>query len=213
MYKNQRHACLRTLSRLGLVCAVCMSLQACVGLLVGGAVMGTVAATDRRTLGAQTEDKTIAVKGEVRLSNALGEEAHVNVNAYNRRVLLTGEVHSAEARATAERELAAIEGVLGVTNEIQVVGASNFSARSNDVLLTTKVKASFIDNAALSASAFKVVSEAGVVYLMGRVTQREGDQAADVASRVSGVRKVVKMFEYISEDELKEMQIQPGKSG
>ena len=190
---------------LSLSCAALLSLQGCVAVVVGGAVVGTLTATDRRTLGAQTEDKAIAFKGEIAVKRVLGEGAHVNVNSFNRRALLTGEVADEKAKEAAEKEVRAIDGVLTVLNEIQISGLSNFSARSSDTVITTKVKASFVDTKDLYASASKVVTEAGTVYLMGRVTQREGNLAASVAAGVNGVRKVVKVFEYITEDELKKM--------
>jgi len=99
--------------------------------------------------------------------------------------------------------------VVSVMNELQVSGISSLSSRSNDALITTKVKATFVDTKDMFASAFKVVTEGGVVFLMGRVTQREGDRAAQVAASISGVRKVVKVFEYISEAELQEMTVKP----
>ncbi|WP_399310985.1 BON domain-containing protein [Undibacterium oligocarboniphilum] len=212
MFKAGQKKIIRSCLMAGLCCTALLSLQGCVELAVGSAVVGTFAATDRRTLGAQTEDKAIMVKGEVRLANALGDGAHVNVNAFNRRALLTGEVPDEQTKAAAEREVKAIEGVVSVMNEIQIAGASNFTARSNDAYITTKVKATFVDTKDLYASAFKVTTEAGVVYLMGRVTQREGAQAADVAAGISGVRKVVKVLEYISEDDLKAMLVQPNKA-
>ncbi len=202
----------RPVAMVGLCCATAMSLQGCVEMVVGSAVVGTFAATDRRTFGAQTEDKAIVIKGETRIPRLLGKNGHVNVNSFNRRVLLTGEVVDENAKAAAEREILAIDGVVSVMNELQVTGFSDFSARSNDTLLTTKVKATFVDNKELQANAIKVVTEAGVVYLMGRVTQREGGLAADLASSISGVRKVVKVFEYISETEWKEYQTTPNKT-
>lgn len=201
----------RPLAMISLCCAAVVSLQGCVEMMVGSAVIGTFAATDRRTFGAQTEDKTIVLKGENRVARALGDAAHVNVSSFNRRALLTGEVADEQAKTTAEREVRAIEGVQAVSNELQISGLSNYSSRSSDALITTKVKASFVDTKDLYGSAFKVVTEAGVVYLMGRVTQREGDLAGEVARGVSGVRQVVKVFEYIGEAELKEMTASPNK--
>ena len=191
-----------------LVCALLASvagLQACVAVVVGGAVVGTMAATDRRTLGAQTEDKAIVFKGEAAMRRALGDAAHINVNSFNRHALLSGEVADEAAKQKAEQELRAIQGVQSVHNEIVISGLSNFSARSNDTLITTKVRASFIDTKDMYGSAFKIITEAGTVFLMGRVTQREGNQAASIAAGVNGVRKVVKLFEYLSEEELKAM--------
>ena len=194
-----------------LLCSAVVSLQGCVAVVVGGAVMGTLAATDRRTFGAQTEDKAIVLKGEMAIKRVLGDAAHVNVNSFNRLALLTGEVADEQARMAAEKEVRAIQGVMAVQNEILVSGLSNFSARSSDALITTKVLASFVDTKDLYGSAFKVVTEASTVFLMGRVTHREGDLAARVAAGVNGVRKVVKVFEYITEDELKSMTASSSK--
>lgn len=193
-----------------LVCgAVLVSLQACVGIMVGGAVVGTLAATDRRTLGAQTEDKTIAVKGESRIPNVIGPNDHVNVTSFNRKVLLTGEVRDEAAKAAAEREAAAIEGVQSVVNELGIGGASSYTSRSNDTVITGKVKASFVDNKNLSANSIKVVTERGEVFLMGRVTQAEGNLAAEITRGVSGVMKVVKVFEYITDEEYRMLNTTP----
>ncbi len=193
-------------ARLSIIGALALNLSGCIELAVGSAVMGGFAATDRRTFGAQTEDKAIVLKGEGRLSQVFGKAAHINVTSFNRRALLTGEVADDNARQLAEREIRAIDGVAHVVNEIQIAPLSDLGSRSNDALITTKVKASFVDTESLSANSFKVVTEAGVVFLMGRVTQREGALGADVASRTSGVRKVVKVFDYISEQELQEMR-------
>jgi osmotically-inducible protein OsmY len=199
----------RRLQRAFAATAVCgmvaLGLQGCVEMAVGSAVMGTLAATDRRTLGAQTEDKTIVVKGEARARNLVGDAGHVNVSSFNRKVLLTGEVKDEATKQAVEREIGAIEGVQGVVNELEVGGVTSLTARSNDSLITGKVKASFVDTKDLYANSIKVVTERGDVYLMGRVTSREANLATEVARGVSGVRKVVKVFEYISEDDLKQM--------
>lgn len=191
----------RPLAAVALCGVVLTSLQGCVEMAIGTAVVGTLAATDRRTFGAQTEDKTIVLKGESRVANLVGGAGHVNVTSFNRKVLLTGEVRDEAMKAAVEREVSAIENVQSVINELEVMGVSSFTSRSNDSLITGKVKASFVDAKDLYANAIKVVTERGVVYLMGRVTQREGNLAADVASNVSGVHKVVKVFEYISEED------------
>jgi len=189
--------------------AMLTSLTGCIELMVGGAVMGGVAAADRRTLGAQTEDKTITVKGEAKLPGLVGDAGHVNVNSFNRNVLLTGEVRDEAMRQSVEREIRNIPGVEGVTNEMVIAGPASYTSRSNDALITTKVKASLVDMKTISAASFKVVTENGTVFLMGRVTQREGTVAADVARSVSGVQKVVKLFDYITEAELKQLQPDP----
>jgi osmotically-inducible protein OsmY len=174
-------------------------------MAIGTAVVGTLAATDRRTFGAQTEDKTITLKGETRVANLVGNAGHVNVASFNRKVLLTGEVRDEAMKAAVEREVGAIENVASIVNELEVLGNSSFASRSNDTLITGKVKASFVDARDLYANSIKVVTERGVVYLMGRVTQREGHLAGEVARGVSGVQKVVKVFEYISEDDLRQL--------
>jgi osmotically-inducible protein OsmY len=174
--------------------------------VAAGAVGGTLAASDRRTFGAQTEDKAIAVKAEVKFPNLVGSAGHVNIASFNRRVLLTGEVRDEEMKNAVEREVRAIEGVLSVTNELEIAGPSSYTSRSNDAIITTKVKASLVDAKDISANSVKVVTERGNVYLMGRVTQREGGIASDIARGVPGVYKVVKVFEYISEDEWKQYQ-------
>lgn len=194
------------LPKLILGAALLASLSGCVEMVVGGAVMGAVATADRRTLGAQTEDKSITVKAELRVPKIAGQDAHVNIAAFNRKVLLTGEVPDAATKANVEREVRAIEGVQSVENELEVAGPSSYTSRSSDALITTKVKASLVDMKTISATSFKVVTERGIVYLMGRVTQREGQLAADITRGVSGVQKVVKIFEYISEDELRALQ-------
>jgi osmotically-inducible protein OsmY len=189
------------------------TLSACAPILVGGAVSGTIAATDRRTFGAQTEDKSIVVKAELKMPNIVDKSSHINVNSFNRRVLITGEVPDEETKAKVEREVRGIEGVVNVTNELEVGFTSSYTSRSNDALITSKVKLSLADAKDISANSFKVVTEKGAVFLMGRVTQREGAQAAEIARGVSGVTKVVKVFEYITEDEWKQYQPSQASQG
>jgi osmotically-inducible protein OsmY len=191
----------RPLAAIALCGAVTISLQACIPIAVGGAVaMGGLSASDRRTIGAQTEDKAIALKAGKRIGNLIGDNGHVNINSFNRKVLLTGEVQDQQMKETVEREAAAIEGVLSVVNELEVSGTASVTSRTSDTIITGKVKASLVDTKDISANLYKVVTERGIVYLMGRVTQREGRIAGEVASGVSGVTKVVKVFEYIEED-------------
>jgi len=139
--------------------AMLTSLTGCIELMVGGAVMGGVAAADRRTLGAQTEDKSIALKGESRIPSIVGDAGHVNVTSFNRRVLLTGEVRDDAMKNAVEREVRNIEGVESVANELIIAGPASYTSRSNDALITTKVKASLVDMKTISAASFKVVTE------------------------------------------------------
>jgi osmotically-inducible protein OsmY len=185
-----------------------VSLQGCVAVVAGGMVAGAVSATDRRTLGAQTEDKAIAVKAETRLPQIVGDAGHVNINSYNRKVLLTGEVRDEAMKRAVENEVRSITNVDNVINELEVAGPSSYTSRSSDTLITSKVKLSLADKKTVSANSFKVVTERGNVYLMGLVTQREGNIAAQVAQGVSGVMRVTKIFEYISEEDLRAMQPQ-----
>lgn len=178
-------------------------LSACAPLLVGGAVVGgTMVVADRRTTGTQVEDQSIEVKASNRLKEVVGDRAHVNVTSYNRTVLLTGEAINEADKVAIEQAVQRIENVRSTVNEVAVTIPSSLSTRSNDALLTGKVKATFIDAKDLQANAFKVVTERGNVYLMGRVTEREATRATDLARTVSGVQKVVRVFEIVSEQEL-----------
>jgi osmotically-inducible protein OsmY len=192
---------------LGAALAATTLASGCAPLVIGGAAMsGALLYTDRRTSGAQLEDQAIEFKAGPRLKDALGERAHLNVTSYNRLVLVTGEVASEEDRAAAEKAMAGVENVRSVVNEAAVMGLSSLTSRSNDTLLTSKVKAAMIDDGNLQPSAVKVVTERATVYLMGRVTEREANRAAEVARGVSGVQKVVRVFEIISEAELKAIE-------
>lgn len=182
-------------------------LGACAPLIIGGAMVGTaLSVTDRRTSGAQVEDQAIELKAVARLREAVPAEANVSVTSYNRTVLLTGEAPTEAARTAAEQAVARIDNVRATVNELAVMGSTSVSARSNDSILTSKVKAAFIDAKDVQANAIKVTTERGTVYLMGRVTEREANRAAEVARATSGVGKVVKVFEVISEAELAAMQ-------
>lgn len=177
--------------------------SACAPLVVGGAMMGTaLMATDRRTSGMQVEDQGIELKAANRLREQLGDRPHISVNSYNRIVLLTGEAPNEADRAAAERLVAQVENVGRVINEISVGFNSSLSSRSNDVLIAGKVKASLVDARDLISNAFYVVVERGIVYIMGRVTEREINRATEIARGVAGVQKVVRAVEIISEEEL-----------
>lgn len=194
---------------LGLLAGVTLAaaLAGCAPLLVGGAaVSGALIATDRRTSGAVLEDQSIELKAKARIREAVGDRVHVNVTSYNRSVLLTGEAPAEADRATVEATVARIENVRGVLNEVKISPIVSLAEMSNDALITSKVKASLVDARDVFANAFKVVTEHGVVYLLGRVTEREADRAVEIARGVGGVRKVVKVFEIISEAELAEKQ-------
>ena len=171
-------------------------LSACVPVVVGGAAAGGAMVSDRRTSGIYVEDENIELKALKMIETNLGSTAHVNVTSYNRNVLLTGEAPSAEAKSKAETMIKTITNIRGITNEIVVGEKSTISSRSNDAYLTTKVKTQFVTENKFSANYVKVVTENNVVYLLGIVTKSEADAAAEIASNTSGVRKVVKLFEY-----------------
>lgn len=185
-------------------------LSACVPLVVGsGFAGGVMVAMDRRTSGAQLEDQGIELRGANRLKEALGENARVNVTSYNRQVLLTGEVARTEDIQRAEQIIAKVENVNSVVNDLAVGIPAALTQRSTDLLITSKVKASLIDAKDLQANAFKVVTERNVVYLMGRVTPREGNRATEIARGVKDVAKVVRVFETLTEEELARLGQQP----
>jgi osmotically-inducible protein OsmY len=199
----------RLFTLLTLIVGLSASLTACFPVIMGGAVMGGFVATDRRTSGTQLEDEGIELRASSRIRDQLGERVHVNVTSYNRRVLLTGEVPSAQDRQLAEQIASRVENVQSVVNELGVQDKSTLSQRASDSLIDGRVKASFVDAKDLFANAYKVVTERGTVYLMGRVTQREADRATEITRATSGVQKVVRVFEIISEDELRNMLPQP----
>jgi osmotically-inducible protein OsmY len=184
---------------------VLLALQAaaCAPLVVGGAVLGsTVMLADRRTAGAQVEDQAIELKASNRLKEVLNDRSHVNITSYNRTVLLTGEAATDTDKANIEQTVQKVENVRSTVNELAVMLPSALTTRSNDALITGKVKATFIDAKDLQANAFKVVTERGEVYLMGRVTEREANRATELARAVGGVQKVVRVFEIVTEQEL-----------
>ncbi|ABM40668.1 transport-associated protein [Acidovorax sp. JS42] len=183
--------------------ALAGSLAGCAPLVIGGgAVVGTLMATDRRTTGTQVEDEGIEMRTASRIRETLGDRVHVNVTSYNRQVLLTGEVPTAADGQKVEQIAQGVDNVRSVVNDLGVMPASSLTQRSRDTFISTKVRASLVDAKDLSANAFKVVTERDVVYLMGRVTQREAKRSAEIARGVDGVRKVVRVFEVVSEEEL-----------
>ena len=191
------------------ILALAGTLSACAPLVLGGAAVGTMVAIDRRTSGAQLEDEGIELRAASRLREAIGERGHINVNSYNRQVLLTGEVASEADKQNAEQVVSRVENVKGIVNDLAVMGNSSLTQRSADTLTTGKVRASLVDDKLLTASAFRVVTERGTTYLMGLVTQREADRATAIARGVGGVQRVVRVFEMISEEDLRRIAPQP----
>lgn len=198
-----------SIRRAGLVlvvlCTSVVTLSACIPLALGGAVVTGMVASDRRTTGTVVEDEGIELRASSRIRENLGERAHVNVTSYNRQVLLTGEVSSAQDKQLVEQIVSGVDNVRHIVNELGVMGNSTLTQRSSDSLVTGRVKASLLDAKDLFANSFKVTTERGTVYVMGRVTAREAQRATDVISATTGVQKVVRILETISEEELARM--------
>jgi osmotically-inducible protein OsmY len=185
------------------------TLAGCAPLIVGAAAVGTgLMVTDRRSTGAQIDDETIEARAAVRLTEQLGDQVHINVTSYNRQVLLTGEAPSAALKERAQQIVARVDNVRSVINEIAVMSPTTLPQRSGDVLITGKVRASLVDARDLQATAFKVVTEHGNVYLMGRVTQREAERATNIARQIGGVQRVVRMFEIVTPEELRALGVE-----
>ncbi len=200
----------RALPRMAVLAAALAAttlLGACAPLLIGGAMVGgSMMAVDRRSSGTQVEDQAIELKAGSRIGEALADRGHVSTTSYNRMVLVTGEVPTEADKATVEQTVSRIDNVRSVVNELAIAGTSSLASRSSDVLITSKVKASMVDAKDVQANSFKVVTERGVVYLMGRVTEREAGRATDIARGVSGVQKVVRLFEVVTDAELANLQ-------
>ncbi len=190
-------------SRIVIGTLLASSLSGCFPLLVGGAVVGgSLVATDRRTSGSLVEDEGIELRASSRIRENLGERVHVNVTSYNRQVLLTGEVPNLQDKQLVEKIVSGVDNVRNIVNELDVMGNSTLTQRSSDSLVTGRAKAALVDAKDLFASAFKLTTERGTVYVMGRVTAREAKRATDIISNTSGVQRVVRILEIISEEEL-----------
>ena len=173
-----------------------LALQGCPAVVAGGGLMAMSSVEDRRTTGTQLDDSAIESRAASRIAEKLGERAHINVTSFNRAVLLTGEAWDDATRAEAEKITAAVPTVRSVTNEVQVSGLSSIGSRTSDTAITANVKGRFINVQGLNPVHVKVVTEAGVVYLLGLVTEAEAETATELARTTSGVRKVVRVFEY-----------------
>ena len=186
---------------------MCLGLASCAApLMFGGVIGGAMVASDRRSTGIQVEDEGIEQRSATAIRENFGSKEHVSITSYNRQVLITGQVSNDTVRRQVESLIGRVENVRAVVNELTIGPASTAGDRASDALLVAKVKASMVDTEDVFANIFKVVGERGTIYLMGRVTQRESQRATDVVRGVSGVKRVVRVFEYITEDELRAMQ-------
>lgn len=182
-----------------LLAAFVPMLSGCFGAAAVGVGAGALAFADRRATEVQVTDEGIELRSGNRISEKYGSNTHVNVTSYNRTVLLTGEVPDAAAKSNIEKLVSEVPNVKAISNELQIAGTSTLTARSNDTYITSKVKARFVDANTFAANHVKVVTEAGVVYLMGLVSQKEANAAVEIARTTGGVQKVVRVFEIISD--------------
>jgi len=189
-----------------LVCT--LGLSGCFGLAVTGAAVGTMAVLDRRSLGAQTEDQSIELRGLRELNQEINTPGtgSISITSFNRRVLLSGQTATEATRQKAEEVIRTrVPNIKDIYNEVEVIGTADFVTRSKDTGLTARVKTGLVRERNVSVNAIKVVTERSTVYLMGLVTHEEGERAAIISSRVSGVTRVVTLFEYITKEELEKI--------
>lgn len=183
---------------LALLIALAATLSGCAPLVVGGAVAGgAMVAVDRRQPDIMATDERIELQAVSNINDRLKDQVHVNVTSYNKQVLLTGEAKTEPLKQDVERIAAGLPEVKGVVNELRVAAPSDFSARSSDSYITSVVKSRMVTAQKFNPIHLKVVTEAGVVYLMGLVTRKEADDATQIARTTSGVKRVVRVFEYI----------------
>jgi osmotically-inducible protein OsmY len=210
---NRSPSLVRLSATLLIALAASTSLTACFPLLLGSAVVGSsVVLIDRRTTGSQIEDETIELKAANRLGDVLGKRGNVSVTSYNQLVLIVGDVTSEDDRKLVEQTVSRIDKVRSIVNELALFSALPASSFGSETLLTSRVKAALVDSKDPLANVVKVVSQRGTIYLMGRVTEREATQAAEAARSVSGVQKVVRVFEILTEAELASMKTMPASS-
>lgn len=202
----------KTLAWTALAIGTLTAAQGCIPVIVGGTGAAVAMATDRRSSGAYVEDEGIEWKASNRINERLGDKVHVNATSFNRKLLLTGEAFNEASREEAGRIAAAVENVKEVVNDLRIAPTSTLSARGNDSYISSKVKARFVDQKDFRIQQVKVTTEAGTVYLMGLVTEKEGNAATEVARTTNGVQKVVRVFEYISEEEARRLDNITGSS-
>ncbi len=202
----------KTLAWTALAIGTLTAAQGCIPVIVGGTGAAVAMATDRRSSGTYVEDEGIEWKAGNRINERLGDKVHVNVTSFNRKLLLTGEAFNEASREEAGRIAAAVENVKEVVNDLRIAPTSTLSARGNDSYISSKVKARFVDQKDFRIQQVKVTTEAGTVFLMGLVTEKEGNAATEVARTTNGVQKVVRVFEYISEEEARRLDNITGSS-
>ena len=193
---------IRSLAALALVLPV---LSGCFGAAAVGVGTGALMLADRRNAETYVSDEGMELRAGNRISEKHGDKVHVNVTSYNRMLLLTGEVPSEAVKADVEKIASGVPNVRSISNELAIAGPSSFGGRGNDSYLTSKVKARFVDANKFAPNHVKVVTEAGVVFLLGLVTQAEANAAVEIARTTGGVQKVVRVFEIISPEQAREL--------
>jgi len=187
-------------SNLILACFLLTQLQACAApLLVAGAAGGATVANDKRSTRSMVDDQVIEAKTKDKIyaDTEIAKKIHINVTSYNGVVLLTGETLSRSLRTHVINITRHIDNVRRVHNEIRVADLTGLGSRTNDSWITSKVKTQMLAAKGFKSPQIKVTTETGTVYIMGLVTKEAGNQAAEIARNVSGVKRVVKLFEYI----------------
>ncbi|HMN77523.1 MAG TPA: BON domain-containing protein [Burkholderiaceae bacterium] len=202
--------------RLATLCAalaLTQGLSGCAPLVVGGAMAATtMMATDRRSAGTQIDDQSNELKAAGAIQSVLGDRGHVNATSFNRVVLLTGEVPTAADKQAVAKAVTGIETVRYLVDEVAVMPNSSMGTRTNDTIITGKVKAAFVDGKT-AFNSIKVVTERGVVYLMGLVTEPEASRAVEIARGIGGVVKVVRVFQIITQAELDAIEFKASTPG
>ena len=169
----------------------------CVPLVLGGAAAVVTVAEDRRSPGVFVDDEGMENQALLRVKSRFGGQVHVNITSYNRQLLLTGEAVTEDVKRGVEEEVATVKGIKRIFNEMTVGPLAGVLGVSNDTRLTTVVKTRFLDAGRFQTNHVKVVTEAGVVYLLGIVKRSEAEAATQLASTTRGVARVVRLFEYL----------------
>jgi osmotically-inducible protein OsmY len=184
------------------------SLTGCFPLIAGGVAGGAMVIADRRNPGTQAIDRGIQLEAESFLIKKYGDNVHINVTVFNRRVLLTGETRTEDLKSDITRQIRAMKNVTDVFNELTPAPISSLTARANDSFITTRIKSTFIATEGVPSNSMRVVTESSKVYLMGIATESEANRAVDIARSIPGVKQVTKLFDLISESDKRRLDNQ-----
>jgi osmotically-inducible protein OsmY len=209
--KKDAPTLIHAISSTRFVCVLCLvaafQLSACAPLVLGGAALAGKAVIDRRTAGIQIEDEAIELRSASGLRSILSKNTNVRVHSYNRLVLITGEVSNESEKALAERFVKSQDNVKSVINDVSVGPVSSLTQRAKDTVINGQLRTLLIQAKDVHSSAVHIVVERGIVYLMGRLTNEEAKRVTDLVStsQVSGVEKVIRVFELLSEEDLRRL--------